>query len=192
MRSVTIALVTVGSWVLGALASAQTSAPGAGGFIVVPHAAGDVYVPLDPSARPLFPAVPPAPPSPGAPASPAMPGSPEPGYLWMEIEPGAAQVYVDGAYASLARDLGPGRAALALRAGLRRIDIVLAGFRSLTVIAEIVAGDARRLRATLEADPRSMGVPPAAGGSGYFVVPPASRDITPPPTGGGYHVVPRP
>ncbi len=190
MRGVTIALVTLGSWVLGALASAQTSAPRAGGFIVVPHAAGDVYVPLDPSARPLFPAVPPAP---GTPASPAMPGSPEPGYLRVEIEPGAAQVYVDGAYAGLARDLGPGRASLALRAGLRRIDVVLAGFRSLTVVAEIVAGEVRTLRGSLEADPRSAGEPrfPAPSGGGYFVVPPATRDTAPPPTGGGYHVVPR-
>jgi hypothetical protein len=176
------------------LALAQAVAPRGGAFVVVPHAAGDVYVPLDPSARPLFPAVPPAPRSPGTPASPAMPGSPEPGYLWVEIEPGAAQVYVDGAYASLARDLGPGRASLALRAGLRRIDVVLAGFRSLIVVAEIVAGEVRTLRGSLEGDPRSAGEPrfPAPSGGGYFVVPPATRDTAPPTTGGGYHVVPRP
>jgi len=74
MRALTIAVAALGTWTaLVAGAHAQASAPRGGAFIVVPHPAGDVYVPLDPSGQPLFPAVPSAPPSPGAPATPPVP-----------------------------------------------------------------------------------------------------------------------
>jgi hypothetical protein len=77
MRSLTVGLVTVTMWAaLVNGADAQTSAPRGGAFIVVPHPAGDVYVPLDPSGRPLFPAVPP--PTPGAPPTPPSPALPTP------------------------------------------------------------------------------------------------------------------
>lgn len=46
---------------------AQTAGP----YIRVPHAAGTVYIPLDPSGRPAFP-----PAAPATPASPKEPGSP--------------------------------------------------------------------------------------------------------------------
>jgi len=74
------------------VAAAQVVALRGGAFVVVPHAAGDVYVPLDPSARPLFPAVPPAPPAPGTPPIPAIPASPEsPG---MPSQPGGGGYFV--------------------------------------------------------------------------------------------------
>ena len=72
-----IAACVVGAVLIGATPlSAQTAAP----YIRVPHPAGTVYVPIDPSTgQPAFPATAPAAPaSPSAPASPAAP-TPEPG-----------------------------------------------------------------------------------------------------------------
>lgn len=190
MLALTVALVTLGISAVGAVAHAQspvqTLVPRGGGYIVVPHPTGDVYVPLDPQARPQFPAVP------GAPSTPAVPPTASPtGYLSMEIEPGAAHVYVDGVYAGLARDLAPGRAAVALRPGLRRVEVVLTGFRSMTVLAEIVPGESRTLTAVLGADPRSTGIPAPPQAGGYFVVPAPGPQGTPPAVGGGYQVIPR-
>jgi hypothetical protein len=72
MGALMIRLVVTGACVVGAvlasigLLSAQV--------VKVPHAAGTVYVPLDPSGRPAFP--PAAPAAPGSPKEPASPGVP--------------------------------------------------------------------------------------------------------------------
>lgn len=76
-RASVIVACVVGVVLVGAIPlSAQTAGP----YIRVPHPAGTVYVPIDPSTgQPAFPATAPAAPaSPSAPASPAAP-TPEPG-----------------------------------------------------------------------------------------------------------------
>lgn len=69
-RAKVIGACVVGAVLLGPVpVEAQTAGP----YIRVPHAAGTVYIPLDPSGRPAFP-----PAAPATPASPKEPGSPDP------------------------------------------------------------------------------------------------------------------
>lgn len=66
-----IGACVIGAVLVGAIPlSAQTAGP----YVKVPHPAGTVYVPLDPSGRPAFP--PAAPATPASPKEPASPGTP--------------------------------------------------------------------------------------------------------------------
>lgn len=62
---------------------AQTAGP----YIRVPHAAGTVYIPLDPSGRPAFP--PAAPATPASPKEPGSPAAPTPEVVPDPVMPGA-------------------------------------------------------------------------------------------------------
>ncbi|MEZ5292430.1 MAG: hypothetical protein R2745_15215 [Vicinamibacterales bacterium] len=100
----------------------------------------------------------PAPPPP-ADALPAPTGT-----LWLDVEPRAAEVHLDGALVGTMLDLG---GALALPAGLHRVEIQAAGYRGIDVTVRVDAGGGVTLRRALEPD--AMAPPPPAA-----VAPPAA------------------
>ena len=185
---------------LQALSSAEAGvllaqAPGQSGFYIeVPHRSGQVYVPLDPSGRPIYPsgtpAEPSAPPSPASPAAPSQALPPDWGFLRTEVEPSAARVYIDGQYAGVAQQFSGPQGFLTLPPGPRWLEIVHPGFRPLRTAMEIKPRQTSILRLLLEPDPNQRVEEPR--GAGYHVVPPAGREPSRSPTGGGYFVVPKP
>jgi hypothetical protein len=174
------------------------------GYVIVPHAAGPVYVPLDQSGQPLFPSGTPGPPaapwSPSWPPVPDMlptpwqpawtPGDRELGYLRVEVEPPTAAVFVGGRYVGTAGQLGAPGVLLALPPGRHQLDALLPAFKPLRATVELPPGGSATLRANLEPDP--AGRTRDVRRDGYFVTPPAAREPEENPRGGGYYVVPKP
>jgi hypothetical protein len=196
-----IPLLLVTMWLQGlssaeaGLLLAQATPPGQSGFLIqVPHRSGQVYIPLDPSGRPMFPsgipAEPAAPSSPASPAAPSQPLPPDWGFLRTEVDPGAARVYIDGQYVGIAQQFAGPQGFLTLPPGPRWLEITHPGFKPLRTAVEISPRLTSILRLLLEPDPREPVEEPR--GPGYHVVPPAGREPSRSPTGGGYFVVPKP
>ena len=159
--------------------SAQGPGPWAGGpgfYIKVPHSAGDVYVPLDATLRPMAPAREPAlPPTPGSPASPplpAIPSSPEWASLTVDMEFPAARVRVDGRELVSPGSLAVRPLLLVLAPGRHRIEILHAGSTLLSADIEVEPGRAYLIR--------------------WPIVPSGGTAVDDARRGGGYQVVPRP
>jgi hypothetical protein len=128
--------------------------PGGGGAHVrSPRGRVDVYVPLDPTLRPI------------------LAGEPVPsdwGFLRLDVRPKAALVSIDG---RLLRSAGQPVALppfLALAPGRHRIEIVLGGRRPVVATVEIAPGQTLVLQLELLEDPAQ---PAPESGGGYHVVP---------------------
>jgi hypothetical protein len=177
-------------------------AAGDAGYIIVPHAAGSVYVPLDPSGRPLFPtAIPGSPPiptsplSPPAPGKPAAPGrgeqapdAPHVGYLRVDVGPPAAAIFIDGRYVGTAEQLSGSAMLLALPPGRHQVDGLCPSFRPMRAVLDVLAGQSVTLRARLtpEGGVRSPDDPR----DGSLVISPPTEEPTAGRHEGGYVVAP--
>jgi len=162
-----------------------------GFYVQVPHGAGYVYVPLDPSGWPLAPsgapAAPSGPPLPAVPAVPAVPSQPPSGtwgYLRTEIDPGDASVSIDGRGLGAAGRLADSQQFLALTPGFHQIEIARPGFKSAKAVVEIASGRSYLLRLKLVSEPEGPAASPGGRGSEEW-----TSGGTPP--GGGYFIVPR-
>jgi hypothetical protein len=72
------------------------------------------------------------------------------GGLWLETQPGSAQVYVDGYYVGLADDYGATGRMLDLRVGTRRIELREAGYDPLTFDVNVALNQIIRYRGDLQ------------------------------------------
>jgi hypothetical protein len=161
----------------------------AGTSVVVPRRGVWVEVPVSPGLLPSGPLSPAEPPGgmQGS-ASGELPAGPM-GFLRIEGPAPAIRVVVDG------RDVGPvefpaGRQVLALPAGWHRVDLALAGGRSVGVDVQIWPG-----RTSVVRWPAEAGVEPEVDQGrpgGYEVIPPRATHPQAPRAGGGYFVVPKP
>jgi hypothetical protein len=99
----------------------------------------------------------------------AIPG----GYLHLDLQPGSAQVYVDGLYMGTVDDfrrLIPGRA---LEAGAHRVEIRLAGYESAAFDVLIHPSETTTYRADLQlsAERQRASAAPAAPPKTFYVIP---------------------
>jgi hypothetical protein len=173
---------------------AQAQLP-SGFYFQTPHGPGQVYVPLDPSGRPLLPssspAEPPVPSSPPSPPAPPQALPPDWGFLRTEVEPGSARVYIDGHPVGITRQFSGPQGFITLAPGLRQLEIVLPGFKPLRTTVEISSRQTYVVQARLDPDP-DQPLEETRGG-GYHVVPRgAEKPSRPAGAGGGYFVVPKP
>jgi hypothetical protein len=92
------------------------------------------------------------------------------GGLDLEIEPRSAEVYVDGFYVGTADDMATN--GLVLRAGLHWVDVRAAGYDTLTMQINVLAGQAVRYRRELAlASAREPVSRPAQGAQTIYVIP---------------------
>ena len=73
------------------------------------------------------------------------------GSLSFEITPATAEVYIDAKYVGRVSDLGPTTQPLALTPGRHRVEIRAAGYQTLTIDADVVAGQVIPYRGTMQA-----------------------------------------
>jgi hypothetical protein len=99
------------------------------------------------------------------------------GTLVLQDVPGSAQVLVDGFYAGLAEEFGPGGRALTLEAGAHHIELRAAGYETLTFSVRIepngivrYRGDMQRAGTTKPAILAAAPAQPAAARS-FYVIP---------------------
>ncbi|MGE0811748.1 MAG: hypothetical protein AB7O93_00310 [Vicinamibacterales bacterium] len=111
---------------------------------------------------------------------------PEPtGTLWLDVEPRAAEVHVDGALVGTTLDLG---GALALPAGLHRVELRADGYDSMDVSVRVEAAGAVTLRRVLQ--PQGTPAPPPAAPSAsitrkpFYLVPGCYLGDVPPEEAG--------
>ena len=92
------------------------------------------------------------------------------GSLYLEVEPRAAQVYVDGFYMGTVDDFR--RTGVTLPTGPHRIELRASGYEALTIDMNIVAGQPTRYHGDLPAErrPAADAVSPRASGP-MFVIP---------------------
>jgi hypothetical protein len=95
------------------------------------------------------------------------------GSLYLDVEPGTAQVYVDGFYMGTVDDFS--RTGVILPTGPHRIALRASGYEALTIEVNIVAGQPTRYHGNLPAErkPAADMVPPRAPGTmlTMFVIP---------------------
>jgi hypothetical protein len=80
----------------------------------------------------------------------AQPGTAS-GSVSFEITPSTAEVYIDGKYVARVSDLGPTTQPLALTPGRHHVEIRAAGYQTLTIEADVVAGQVIPYRGTMQA-----------------------------------------
>ena len=80
----------------------------------------------------------------------ATPGTPS-GSISLQISPATAQVYIDSKYVGLVSDLGPTTQPLALTPGRHHVEIRAAGYRTLTIDADVTAGQVIPYQGTMQA-----------------------------------------
>jgi len=80
----------------------------------------------------------------------AQPGTAS-GSVSLEITPSTAEVYIDGKYVGRVSDLGPTTQPIALTPGRHRVEIRAAGYQTLTIDADVVAGQVIPYRGTMQA-----------------------------------------
>ncbi len=94
-----------------------------------------------------------SPPPSGAPSSGssviAQPGAAA-GSVSFEITPATAEVFIDGEYVGRVSDLGPTTQPLALKPGRHRIEIRAPGYQTLSIDADVTAGQVIPYRGTLQ------------------------------------------
>jgi hypothetical protein len=73
------------------------------------------------------------------------------GSVSFEITPSTAEVYIDGKYVARVSDLGPTTQPLALTPGRHHVEIRAAGYQTLTIEADVVAGQVIPYRGTMQA-----------------------------------------
>src|SRR4029450_5598845 len=79
----------------------------------------------------------------------AQPGTAS-GSVSFEITPSTAEVYIDGKYVGRVSDLGPTTQPLALTPGRHRVEIRATGYQTLTIDADVVAGQVIPYRGTMQ------------------------------------------
>jgi hypothetical protein len=79
----------------------------------------------------------------------AQPGTAS-GSVSFEITPSTAEAYIDGKYVGRVSDLGPTTQPLALTPGRHRVEIRAAGYQTLTIDADVVAGQVIPYRGTMQ------------------------------------------
>jgi hypothetical protein len=79
----------------------------------------------------------------------AQPGTAS-GSVSFEITPSTAEVYIDGKYVGRVSDLGPTTQPLALMPGRRHVKIRAAGYQTLTIEVDVVAGQVIPYRGTMQ------------------------------------------
>ena len=92
------------------------------------------------------------------------------GFLFLDVQPRAAQVFVDGAFVGNAGDLAAG-SALTLSAGRHQISLEAPGFETRTLDVMIVAGEPTRYRAELVAVRPAAAPAPAGPPQTMYVIP---------------------
>ena len=102
---------------------------------------------------------------PAPPAYSYVPPAPEVGYLYLQIEPRDAHLYVDGQYFGPVQQFAGGAAALA--PGSHQVAVVAWGYRPFQQEVQIVPGQASAVRVILERDPTAPVAPPAPSSRTY-------------------------
>jgi len=72
------------------------------------------------------------------------------GSVSFEITPSTAEVYIDGKYVGRVSDFGPTSQPIALTPGRRHVEIRAAGYQTLTIDADVVAGQVIPYRGTMQ------------------------------------------
>ncbi len=99
-----------------------------------------------------------------------------PGRLFLDIQPGGAQIFADGYYVGLAEDFGAQRGGGLIDAGTHRIDISATGYEPVAVEMRVTPGQSITYRAALKALPPPAAVPPST----FYLIPGCYMGNVPP------------
>ena len=116
-------------------------------YFVAPHLVGPQF------AAPIAP-------PPRAPQSDPIEQPPPTGSLMLDVQPGAAQVFVDGYYAGTPDDLNGARGGLILEPGAHRIELTAPGYEAVSFDVRIAANQALVFRRELKSVDAPAAPPP--------------------------------
>ena len=111
-----------------------------------------------------------------APAPAPEPVQQPPGRLFLDVQPGNAQIFADGYYVGMAQDFGLERGGGLIEAGTHRIDVAAPGYEPTAVDLRVTPRQSLTYRATLKALPPPAAVPPST----FYLIPGCYMGNVPP------------